>query len=57
MQWEHAAQNIAADVSGINQWVDSGDAGRPHPSVVTRRFYHVARQEDSDRDGLTDASQ
>ncbi len=57
MQWQRAVRDIAADVSGTNQWVDSGGGNRSHPSLVTTRFYHVARQEDSDRDGLTDAEE
>jgi len=57
MQWHRAAKDIVADASGTNVWTDGGGGGRSHPSLVTCRFYHVALQEDSDRDGLTDAEE
>jgi hypothetical protein len=57
MQWQRAARDIAADPSGTNIWTDAGDVNRDHPADVRIRFYHVAIQEDSDRDGLTDAEE
>ncbi len=57
MEWRRAVKDIGGDVSGTNSWKDAGGTGRNHPSAVTTRFYHVAIQEDSDRDGLTDAEE
>ena len=57
MEWRRALKDIAADASGKNVWTDAGGTGRSHPAQVRTRFYHVALQEDNDRDGLTDAEE
>jgi hypothetical protein len=57
MEWNRAVKDIVADASGTNTWTDAGGNGRSHPSLIASRFYHVALQQDSDRDGLTDAEE